>query len=72
MINIKKCIKKFLGLEKFVSSLDRFLMQYDKDHPKPSASQQQEINKYNIINAKRDQKQSIQPQNASIINQFLD
>ena len=68
MINIKK----LLGLEMYVSELDRFLNEYKTNNPTPSASQQQEINTHKTISAKRDHESTATPTTKSIINQFLD
>ncbi len=38
----------------YVSELDKFLQQFDKDHQQQSASQQEEIDKHDKIFAKRD------------------
>lgn len=38
----------------FVSKIDEFLANFDKRHPKKSASQQQEIEQYQELMAKRD------------------
>ncbi len=51
-------IKKWLGLDYYVSPLDRFLKKYDKTHPKLSLSQRMEKNKYDRIFCLRDQPQS--------------
>lgn len=51
MINI---IKRFLGLDFYVSPLDKFLQNVDKQHPKHSLSQRKEIEKYDLIFALRD------------------
>ena len=53
MINIKE----FLGLTYYTSKLDEFLAEYGKDHPKLSASQRKEIEKYKRIYALRDHTQ---------------
>lgn len=50
MINIRE----FLGLGYYVSELDGFLNDFDKNHPKLSASQQKEMDKYKRIFALRD------------------
>lgn len=49
-------LREFLGLEYYVSKLDEFLAKFDKNHPKPSASQRKEIEKYNKIFDLRDGK----------------
>lgn len=46
MINILRVLKKFLGLDFYISPLDQFLEDYDKNHPKISLSQRKEIEKY--------------------------
>lgn len=68
MINIKK----LLGLEMYVSELDRFLAEYDANNPQHSASKQQEINNSNVISTKRDHESNATKTNTSIINQLLD
>ncbi|VVC76872.1 hypothetical protein AQUSIP_21990 [Aquicella siphonis] len=50
MINIRE----FLGLGYYVSELDNFLVEFDKNHTKLSASQRKEIDKYNRIYVLRD------------------
>lgn len=60
MINIKS----FLNLNYYTSELDQFLAQYDKSHPKLSASQQKEIEKHNRIFEKRDTTLQKQPKKA--------
>lgn len=55
MINIKK----FLGLEYYTSGLDTFLAAFRKEHPKPSASQQAEMKKYDKVFQMRDE--AVQP-----------
>ena len=47
-------IKEFLGLTYYVSPLDQFLKEYDKSHPKLSASQCKEKTKYAKIYQLRD------------------
>lgn len=47
-------LKEFLGLGFYTSELDRFLAEFDKNHPKLSASQRKEINKYARLNRLRD------------------
>ena len=54
MINLKA----LLGLEYYTSELDDFLQQYNKNHPRLSASQQAEYNKYQLINQLRDYEKS--------------
>lgn len=58
MINVRK----FLGLEYFTSELDQFLIDFDKSHPKLSASQRQEKEKYMRINRLRDNPRAIEPE----------
>lgn len=50
MINIKE----FLGLAYYTSGLDKFLANFDKTHPKMSASQRKEVEKYQRVFAERD------------------
>jgi hypothetical protein len=40
----------------FVSEIDKFLAAFDKRHPEKSASQEQEIEQYQALMAKRDTK----------------
>ena len=40
--------------KRYVSPIDKFLQQFDQDHPEKSASQQKEIEKHRIIAEKRD------------------
>ncbi|MGC1854573.1 MAG: CBU_0585 family protein [Candidatus Aquirickettsiella sp.] len=50
-----KTIKNKLNPDRnFVSDIDRFLAAFDKRHPKKSASQEQEIEQYQALMAKRD------------------
>lgn len=39
---------------RYVSAIDRLLQKYDKNHPQPSLSQQQEQEKYKKVFHKRD------------------
>jgi hypothetical protein len=55
MINIKE----FLGLDYYTSPLDEFLANFDKSHPKLSASQRKELEKYKRIYALRDRPQEV-------------
>lgn len=41
-------------IKNYVSDLDKFLREFDQQHPEPSASQQEEINKHKRIAALRD------------------
>lgn len=54
MINLKK----FLNLDFYTSELDLFLAAFDQAHPALSASQLQEIRKYDRIDRLRDDPQS--------------
>ena len=47
-------IKEFLGLAYYTSELDQFLADFDKTHPRASASQHMEIEKYRRILNLRD------------------
>jgi len=47
-------MKKNKTLKKFVSDIDQFLQEFDKKHPQPSQSQQQEQKKYRRIYYLRD------------------
>jgi hypothetical protein len=57
MINIKA----LLGLTYYISELDEFLTEYDKTHPKLSASQHIEVEKHVKIFTLRDHPDSLQP-----------
>lgn len=46
--------REFLGLSFYISPLDKFLASFKKKHPKPSASQIKEIEKYQRISTQRD------------------
>lgn len=50
MINIKE----FLGLSYYTSELDQFLSDFDKNHPRLSASQRAEKEKYARLYRLRD------------------
>ena len=67
MINLKK----WLGLEMYVSELDTFLTQYDQNQTKQSASKQQEQDKHALIRTKRDQEQPELSIKKSLINKLL-
>ena len=60
-------IKKFLNLTYYISEIDQFLMNFDKTHPRLSASQRAEKEKYARIYKLRDQ--PVQSTNTST---FLD
>ncbi len=47
-------LKEFLGLNFYTSGLDQFLTGFDKTHPKLSASQHREMDKYARIYRLRD------------------
>jgi hypothetical protein len=47
-------IKKFLGLDKYISALDKFLDGYRKSHPKLSTSQRLEKAKFDHLFRLRD------------------
>jgi hypothetical protein len=52
-----KSIKKRLNPDRnFVSDIDKFLAAFDKRHPEKSISQEQEIEQYQALMAKRDTK----------------
>lgn len=57
MINIKE----FLGLGYYTSELDLFLTEFDKTHPKSSASQRKEKDKYARIYRLRDNPNQHEP-----------
>ncbi len=56
MINIRA----MLGLTYYISELDEFLIDYDKKHPKLSASQRKEIEKHTRVFSLRDQPEQSQ------------
>lgn len=47
-------IKEFFKLTYYTSELDQFLADYDKNHPRFSASRRQEIEKHRRVAALRD------------------
>ena len=49
-------------LQNFVSELDQFLQEFDREHTVKSASQQKEINKHSRIAKLRDQEQADKPE----------
>lgn len=59
MINIKS----LLGLDYYTSDLDKFLTEFDKSHPKLSASQCAEIKKYQRIYKLRNDPHATDQQN---------
>lgn len=67
MINLKK----WLGLEMYVSELDTFLTQYDQNQAKDSASKKQEKDKHALISTKRDHEQPALSIKKSLINKLL-
>lgn len=56
MINIRK----FLGLDYFTSEIDQFIIDFDKSHPKLSASQRLEKEKFKRIYQLRDNPHAIE------------
>lgn len=48
-------------LRNFVSEIDKFLQQFDKDHPELSKAQQKEVNKYRRIYRLRDTSERSKP-----------
>ena len=62
-------LKEFLNLGYYVSQLDQFLAEYDRAHPKLSASQQAEKNKYDRIFKLRDDAKA-QPAAVSFWDKF--
>jgi len=65
-----KLLKKWLNLDFFVSQLDQFLIQFDKTHPKKSASQRKEIEKYEQIYRLRDNPHASQPSRETLWDKF--
>lgn len=49
-------LKNFKSLKNYVSELDRFLTEFDQQHPQKSLSQQQEITAYQKLFNQRDNK----------------
>ena len=47
-------LKEFLNLTYYVSPLDQFLKNWDKEHPTPTSAQAEEAKKYQRIYALRD------------------
>lgn len=47
-------IRALLGLTYYTSKIDEFLMDFDKSHPRLSASQREEVEKYNRVYKLRD------------------
>lgn len=54
-------IREFLGLGYYESELDQFLKHYDKTHPKLSASQRAEVEKYKRVYRLRDDSNQPEP-----------
>ncbi len=63
-------LKNWLNLNFFVSKLDQFLMQFDKTHPKKSASQRKEIEKYARIYRLRDNPHAAQQSSETLWEKF--
>ncbi len=51
---MKSLMKRLNPDKNFVSDIDKFLVEFDKRHPQKSASQEQEIEQYRVLMAKRD------------------
>lgn len=51
---MRSILKRWFNLDFYVSSLDRFLEAYRQKHPRMSASQRAEIEKYAALNKQRD------------------
>jgi len=64
-------LKKWLGLEMYVSDLDRFLCEYAKKNPTLSKSQKKEFDQYLIIGSKRDYAAEQHPKQLTLIQRFL-
>ncbi len=72
MFNIRKVmlyIRKWLGLDYYTSELDLFLEAFDKAHPKLTAAQRQEVEKYARIFQLRDCPLHLKP-NTTLWDQF--
>lgn len=65
-----RILKNWLNLDFFVSQLDQFLKQFDKTHPKKSASQRKEIAKYERIYRLRDNPHATQQPRETLWDQF--
>jgi hypothetical protein len=58
-MGIRERLRQFLRLDlqrRYVSPIDKFLMEFDSANPKPSLSQEAEISKFRRIFKLRDQK----------------
>lgn len=66
MINLKE----FLGLGYYTSELDEFLENYDKNHPRLSASQRTELEKYQRIYSLRDNPEATDAKKATFWDKF--
>jgi hypothetical protein len=63
MFNLMAKIRQFLNLTYYSSKLDLFLSAFDQSHPRLSASQRAEKEKYDRIYQLRDHKTKPQPKN---------
>jgi hypothetical protein len=69
-MHIMNYIKKFLNLEYYVSPLDAFLEKYVRQHPRLSASQRAEKDKYELLNKLRDTKTPIEVHQNKLWDKF--
>lgn len=53
---MKFAVKRRDTVKKFISEIDIFLAEFDENNPNKSQSQEQEIEKYKTVFAKRDKK----------------
>jgi hypothetical protein len=51
---VRGLIKKWFNLDFYISGIDRFLEAFRKKHPRLSASQRAEMEKYAALNKQRD------------------
>lgn len=63
-------LKEFLGLSYYTSPADQFLIDYDHAHPRLSASQRFEAEKYARISEMRDRPSHSQQEKTSIWDKF--
>jgi hypothetical protein len=63
-------LKEFFGLNIYISALDQFLIHFDGEHPKLSASQRKEKEKYARIYKLRDDKNASLPPKEEFWDKF--
>ena len=64
-------LKKWLGLEMYVSDLDLFLNEYNKKNPNLSKSQKKELDQHLVVRSKRDHVSEEHPKHLTLIQRFL-